>query len=47
MVMESQISSMKEDLEREHKKWRTAQDNYERQVPLLPLGSTGIRIICK
>lgn len=34
MVMESQISSMKEDLEREHKKWRTAQDNYERQVIL-------------
>ncbi|KAL1563061.1 nuclear-pore anchor-like [Salvia divinorum] len=34
VVMESQISTLKEDLESEHKKWRTAQDNYERQVIL-------------
>ncbi|KAH6764476.1 hypothetical protein C2S51_015725 [Perilla frutescens var. frutescens] len=34
VVMESQISSLKEELESEHKKWRTAQDNYERQVIL-------------
>lgn len=39
MIMESQISTLKEDLEREQKKWRTAQDNYERQVPFLPLRS--------
>lgn len=39
VVMESQISTLKEDLEREQKKWRTAQDNYERQVPILPLRS--------
>ncbi|KAL8470223.1 hypothetical protein ACS0TY_032908 [Phlomoides rotata] len=32
--MESEISALKEDLDREHKKWRTAQDNYERQVIL-------------
>ncbi|URE35469.1 Permease family [Musa troglodytarum] len=30
----TQLSSLKEDLEREHKRWRTAQDNYERQVML-------------
>ncbi|KAG6420891.1 hypothetical protein SASPL_117435 [Salvia splendens] len=34
VVMESQISTLKEDLESEHKKWRIAQDNYERQVIL-------------
>lgn len=28
----TQLSLLKEDLEREHKRWRTAQDNYERQV---------------
>lgn len=33
-VLESQISAMKEDLEKEHQRWRTAQDNYERQVIL-------------
>lgn len=30
--MEIQISYLKEDLEREQQKWRTAQANYERQV---------------
>ncbi|XP_065023043.1 nuclear-pore anchor isoform X2 [Musa acuminata AAA Group] len=30
----TQLSLLKEDLEREHKRWRTAQDNYERQVML-------------
>ncbi|KAL1566884.1 nuclear-pore anchor-like isoform X1 [Salvia divinorum] len=34
VVIESQISALKEELESEHKKWRTAQDNYERQVIL-------------
>ncbi|KAJ7949034.1 nuclear-pore anchor [Quillaja saponaria] len=34
LAMEVQISSMKEDLETEHQKWRTAQSNYERQVIL-------------
>ncbi|XP_038887700.1 nuclear-pore anchor isoform X2 [Benincasa hispida] len=32
--MEIQISYLKEDLEREQQKWRTAQANYERQVIL-------------
>lgn len=32
MAMEIQISSMKENLEKEHEKWRAAQANYERQV---------------
>ncbi|XP_010260814.1 PREDICTED: nuclear-pore anchor isoform X2 [Nelumbo nucifera] len=32
--MEIQISSLKEDLEKEHQRWRTAQNNYERQVIL-------------
>ncbi|KAG6387543.1 hypothetical protein SASPL_152735 [Salvia splendens] len=39
VVMESQISALKEELELEHKKWRTAQDNYERQAPSMPLYS--------
>ncbi|KAF8412623.1 hypothetical protein HHK36_000592 [Tetracentron sinense] len=34
MGMEIQISSLKEDLENEHQRWRTAQNNYERQVIL-------------
>ncbi|KAL0321008.1 UNVERIFIED_CONTAM: Nuclear-pore anchor [Sesamum radiatum] len=34
VVMESRISALKEDLEREHQRWRSAQDNYERQVIL-------------
>ncbi|KAK9149954.1 hypothetical protein Syun_008263 [Stephania yunnanensis] len=34
MGMEIQISSLKEDLEKEHQRWRTAQSNYERQVIL-------------
>ncbi|KAK6154564.1 hypothetical protein DH2020_008812 [Rehmannia glutinosa] len=34
VVMESQISALKDDLEREHQRWRTAQNNYERQVIL-------------
>ncbi|KAK8648811.1 hypothetical protein V6N13_129553 [Hibiscus sabdariffa] len=34
MVLETQISSMKENLENEHEKWRAAQANYERQVIL-------------
>ncbi|XP_071691063.1 nuclear-pore anchor [Rutidosis leptorrhynchoides] len=32
--LESMMSAMKDNLENEHKKWRTAQDNYERQVIL-------------
>ncbi|CAH1431370.1 unnamed protein product [Lactuca virosa] len=32
--LESQVSAMKGDLEKEHQKWRTSQDNYERQVIL-------------
>ncbi|KAG6572490.1 Nuclear-pore anchor, partial [Cucurbita argyrosperma subsp. sororia] len=34
LEMEIQISYLKEDLEREQQKWRTAQANYERQVIL-------------
>ncbi|KAL8046095.1 hypothetical protein ABFX02_08G156700 [Erythranthe guttata] len=34
VLMESQISALKEDLEREHQRWRAAQNNYERQVIL-------------
>ncbi|KAL6538558.1 hypothetical protein OROGR_012546 [Orobanche gracilis] len=34
VVLESRISALKDDLEREHQRWRTAQDNYERQVIL-------------
>ncbi|XVF77755.1 hypothetical protein PTKIN_Ptkin14bG0072200 [Pterospermum kingtungense] len=34
MTLEIQISSMKENLEKEHEKWRIAQANYERQVIL-------------
>lgn len=30
--MEIQISAVKEDLEKEHQRWRAAQANYERQV---------------
>ncbi|KAI3816544.1 hypothetical protein L1987_16245 [Smallanthus sonchifolius] len=33
-AVESQLSAMKDDLEKEHQRWRTAQDNYERQVIL-------------
>ncbi|KAJ0725075.1 putative nucleoprotein TPR/MLP1 [Helianthus annuus] len=33
-ALESQLSAMKDDLEKEHQRWRTAQDNYERQVIL-------------
>nr|GEV17082.1 nuclear-pore anchor [Tanacetum cinerariifolium] len=32
--LESQMSAMKDNLEKEHQRWRTAQDNYERQVML-------------
>ncbi|TXG71410.1 hypothetical protein EZV62_006345 [Acer yangbiense] len=32
--MEVQFSALKEDLEKEHERWRTAQANYERQVIL-------------
>ncbi|XP_078175227.1 nuclear pore anchor isoform X2 [Carex rostrata] len=31
-TLQTQVSSMKDDLDREHKRWRIAQDNYERQV---------------
>ncbi|KAK2974228.1 hypothetical protein RJ640_016714 [Escallonia rubra] len=34
MVLETKISTMKSDLEKEHQRWRTAQANYERQVIL-------------
>lgn len=30
--LEIRIVSLKDDLEREHQRWRSAQDNYERQV---------------
>nr|GMD57863.1 nuclear-pore anchor isoform X1 [Ipomoea batatas] len=33
-VMEMQISSLKDDLEKEHQRWQAAQANYERQVIL-------------
>ncbi|XP_021905297.1 nuclear-pore anchor-like isoform X2 [Carica papaya] len=33
-TMEIQISALKDDLEKEHGRWRTAQANYERQVIL-------------
>ncbi|KAF3793361.1 Nuclear-pore anchor [Nymphaea thermarum] len=32
--LEIRIASLKDDLEREHQRWRSAQDNYERQVLL-------------
>ncbi|XP_020574914.1 nuclear-pore anchor [Phalaenopsis equestris] len=32
--LEIQVSSLKVDLDKEHKRWRIAQDNYERQVIL-------------
>lgn len=31
-AMNIQMSTLKNDLEREHEKWRVAQRNYERQV---------------
>ncbi|KAK1257262.1 Nuclear-pore anchor [Acorus gramineus] len=34
VAMEFQINLLKEDLEKEHLRWRSAQDNYERQVIL-------------
>ncbi|KAL3614899.1 hypothetical protein CASFOL_040560 [Castilleja foliolosa] len=34
VVLESQIFALKDDLESEHQRWRTTQDNYERQVIL-------------
>ncbi|CAI9773199.1 unnamed protein product [Fraxinus pennsylvanica] len=34
VVMEAQISALKDDLENEHQRWRAAQANYERQVIL-------------
>ncbi|XP_073010170.1 nuclear-pore anchor isoform X2 [Typha latifolia] len=33
-MLEIQVLSLKDDLDREQKRWRTAQDNYERQVIL-------------
>ncbi|KAG0470649.1 hypothetical protein HPP92_017349 [Vanilla planifolia] len=32
--MEIQVANLKDDLDKEHKRWRIAQDNYERQVIL-------------
>lgn len=32
--LEAQITALKDDLDKEHQKWRAAQDNYERQVIL-------------
>ncbi|XP_065860874.1 nuclear-pore anchor-like [Euphorbia lathyris] len=32
MALENQVSALKEDLEKEHQRWRSVQDNYERQV---------------
>ncbi|GAV64888.1 TPR_MLP1_2 domain-containing protein, partial [Cephalotus follicularis] len=34
VLMETQISALKEDLEKEHERWLAAQANYERQVVL-------------
>ncbi|XP_022892309.1 nuclear-pore anchor [Olea europaea var. sylvestris] len=34
VVMEAQISALKDDLENEHQRWRSSQANYERQVIL-------------
>jgi nucleoprotein TPR len=34
VLLETQISAMKDDLEKEHQRWRAAQANYERQVIL-------------
>ncbi|OAY26505.1 nuclear-pore anchor [Manihot esculenta] len=34
MALETQVSALKEDLEKEHQRWRSAQANYERQVVL-------------
>ncbi|XP_073125312.1 nuclear-pore anchor [Henckelia pumila] len=34
LLMESQFSTLKEDLEQEHRRWLSAQANYERQVIL-------------
>ena len=34
-VLETQISSLKDDLEKEHQKARAAQANYERQVAMI------------
>lgn len=31
-ALEIQVSTLKEDLEKEHQRWRAAQANYERQV---------------
>lgn len=31
-ALETQLSSLKGDLDKEHERWRTAQHNYERQV---------------
>ncbi|KAF3329142.1 nuclear-pore anchor isoform X2 [Carex littledalei] len=31
-TLQTQVSSMKDNLDREHNRWRIAQDNYERQV---------------
>lgn len=32
VALEIQVSALKEDLEKEHQRWRNAQANYERQV---------------
>ncbi|CAI0415544.1 unnamed protein product [Linum tenue] len=34
VALEMQVSALKEDLEKEHERWRSAQTNYERQVIL-------------
>jgi hypothetical protein len=46
--MEIQISALKEDLEKEHQRWRAAQANYERQVTcfLFQLGYIHIIYTC-
>lgn len=35
MTMEIQISCLREDLEKEHQKWRASQSNYERHVSFI------------
>ena len=32
MEMEAEVSSLKQSLEEEHQRWRSSQNNYERQV---------------
>ena len=45
--MEIELSGLKENLDREHQKWRAAQTNYERQVrEICLLGLHDILLVC-